>query len=72
MQTNFVRIEEGFSHALREYNKKQVMQLNGLINLLLNNLNDQDRQKITTLCLIDLHARDVVSRMISLKVDSIP
>lgn len=61
-------MEEGFSNALREYNKKQISQLNTLINLLLGHLNDQDREKITTLCLIDLHARDVVSKMLSLKV----
>jgi dynein heavy chain len=53
---------------LREYNKKQIFQLNTLINLLLGYLNDQDREKITTLCLIDLHARDVVSKMLNLKV----
>lgn len=64
----FARMEEGFSNALREYNKKQISQLNTLINLLLGHLNDQDREKITTLCLIDLHARDVVSKMLSLKV----
>lgn len=64
----FLRIEEGFSNALREYNKKQIIQLNALINLLLSQLNNQDRQKITTLCLIDLHARDVVAKMLNLKV----
>lgn len=68
----FARMEEGFSNALREYNKKQISQLNTLINLLLGHLNDQDREKITTLCLIDLHARDVVSKMLSLKVKDYP
>lgn len=68
MNTTFARMEEGFSNALREYNKKQILQLNALINLLLGELNDQDRQKITTLCLIDLHARDVVAKMLNLKV----
>ncbi len=46
------------------------MQLNTLINLLFGQLKDQDRQKITTLCLIDLHARDVVTKMLNLKVKS--
>lgn len=68
----FSRMEEGFSNALREYNKKQIVQLNALINLLLGQLNDQDREKITTLCLIDLHARDVISKMLSLKVMNHP
>ena len=64
-------MEEGFSNALREYNKKQLMQLNTLINILFGQLNEQDRQKITTFCLIDLHARDVVTKMLNLKVKSI-
>ena len=63
-------MEEGFSNALREYNKKQIIQLNALISLLLGQLNDQDREKITTLCLIDLHARDVVSKMLTLKIEN--
>ena len=68
MNGTFTRMEEGFSNALREYNKKQINQLNTLINLLLGKLTDQDREKITTLCLIDLHARDVVCKMLNLKV----
>ena len=68
MNGTFARIEEGFSNELREYNKKQIVQLNTLISLLLGHLNDQDREKITTLCLIDLHARDVVAKMLALKV----
>lgn len=62
-------MEEGYSNALREYNKKQISQLNTLINLLLGHLNEQDREKITTLCLIDLHARDVVSKILHHKVN---
>lgn len=68
MNGTFIRMEEGFANALREYNKKQIVQLNTLISLLLGQLNDQDREKITTLCLIDLHARDVVSKMLHFKV----
>ena len=64
----FARMEEGFSNALRDFNKKQILQLNTLIGLLLGDLNDEDREKITTLCLIDLHARDVVTKMLTLKV----
>ncbi|UJR10317.1 hypothetical protein I4U23_014523 [Adineta vaga] len=66
----FARMEEGFSNALREYNKKQIVQLNTSINLLLSQLNDQDREKITTLCLIDLHARDVVAKLLNLKIEN--
>ncbi|CAF3576543.1 unnamed protein product [Rotaria sordida] len=70
VNATFARMEEGFSNALREYNKKQIVQLNTLINLLLGYLNDQDREKITTLCLIDLHARDVITKMLNLKIEN--
>ncbi|XP_077065347.1 dynein axonemal heavy chain 11 [Siphateles boraxobius] len=66
----FERMAEGFETALRDYNKKQIAQLNSLINMLLGELNPGDRQKIMTLCTIDVHARDVVSKLIAQKVSS--
>ncbi|XDV39944.1 hypothetical protein PO909_009115 [Leuciscus waleckii] len=38
--------------------------------MLLGELNPGDRQKIMTLCTIDVHARDVVSKLIAQKVGS--
>ncbi|KAL7826037.1 hypothetical protein SRHO_G00337750 [Serrasalmus rhombeus] len=64
----FERVEEGFETALKDYNKKQISQLNSLINMLLGELTPGDRQKIMTLCTIDVHARDVVAKLISQKV----
>ncbi|KAI5108711.1 dynein beta chain, ciliary, partial [Silurus meridionalis] len=64
----FERVEEGFETALKDYNKKQIHQLNSLINMLLGELSPGDRQKIMTLCTIDVHARDVVAKLISQKV----
>ena len=64
----FARLEEGYENALKDYNKKQVQQLNQLITMLINNLSKGDRQKIMTICTIDVHARDVVSKMITNKV----
>jgi dynein heavy chain len=66
----FVKLEEGYENALKEYNKKQVFQLNSLIELLLKDLDPGDRQKIMTICTIDVHSRDVVSKMITEKVES--
>ncbi|KAG8514707.1 Dynein heavy chain 11, axonemal, partial [Galemys pyrenaicus] len=57
----FSRLEEGYETALRDFHKKQVSQLNALIALLLGELQPGDRQKIMTICTIDVHARDVVS-----------
>nr|XP_027209167.1 dynein beta chain, ciliary-like [Penaeus vannamei] len=66
----FARLEEGYENALRDYYRKQVQQLNALISLLLGELTRQQRQKIMTICTIDVHARDVVGRLISGKVES--
>lgn len=38
-----------------------------LITLLIGNLNAGDRMKIMTICTIDVHARDVVAKMIVAK-----
>lgn len=46
----------------------QIARLNALISLLLGNLSAGDRMKIMTICTIDVHARDVVAKMIQTKV----
>ena len=45
---------------MKDYSKKQIQQLNDLITLLLGDLSKGDRQKIMTICTIDVHARDVI------------
>jgi len=54
---------------MKDYSKKQIQQLNNLITLLLGDLSKGDRQKIMTICTIDVHARDVVLELISKKVE---
>ncbi|XP_066468990.1 dynein axonemal heavy chain 9 [Tiliqua scincoides] len=66
----FARLEEGYENAMKEYYKKQVTQLNTLITMLIGQLSKGDRQKIMTICTIDVHARDVVAKMITQKVDN--
>uniref|UniRef100_H3A2B2 Dynein axonemal heavy chain 9 n=1 Tax=Latimeria chalumnae TaxID=7897 RepID=H3A2B2_LATCH len=66
----FARLEEGYENAMKEYLKKQVNQLNILITMLIGQLSKGDRQKIMTICTIDVHARDVVAKMIAQKVDN--
>ncbi|KAK3551295.1 hypothetical protein QTP70_013939, partial [Hemibagrus guttatus] len=65
----FQRLVEGFDTALRDYSKKQIAQLNSLINMLLGELSPGDRQKIMTLCTIEVHARDIVFKLITQKCD---
>lgn len=64
----FRHLEGGDENALRNYQKKQVAMLNALINLLLGNLTPGDRQKVMTVCTIDVHSRDVVAKLISTKI----
>ncbi|XP_039545600.1 dynein heavy chain 11, axonemal [Pimephales promelas] len=66
----FERVEEGFETALKDYNRKQIGQLHSLIHMLLGDLTPGDRQKIMTICTIDVHARDVVAKLVSQKVTS--
>ncbi|ETE67846.1 Dynein heavy chain 9, axonemal, partial [Ophiophagus hannah] len=66
----FARLEEGYENAMKDCYKKQVTQLNTLITMLIGHLSKGDRQKIMTICTIDVHARDVVAKMISQKVDN--
>ncbi|MEE6489662.1 hypothetical protein FKM82_015640 [Ascaphus truei] len=66
----FDRLEEGFETALKDYNRKQIAQLTALINMLLGELTPADRQKIMTICTIDVHARDVVAKLIAQKVSN--
>lgn len=48
----------------------QVTQLSGLIELINGDLPRLDRKKLITLCTIDVHARDVVGRLIEERVES--
>lgn len=66
----FARLEEGYDNALKDYFKKQLSQLSTLISLLIGELTKQDRQKIMTICTIDVHSRDVVGKMIQAKVEA--
>ncbi|KAJ0060498.1 hypothetical protein NL108_014189, partial [Boleophthalmus pectinirostris] len=66
----FARLEEGYDSSLKEYHKKQVTQLNTLISLLIGQLSPGDRQKVMTICTIDVHARDVVAKMVAQKVEN--
>ena len=70
VNNSFGRMVEGYEYALKEYYKKQIWQLNNLIALLIGDLTKGERQMIMTICTIDVHSRDVVSKMILTKEDS--
>ena len=54
MNLAFNRLEEGYENALKDYYKKQVTQFNLLINLLLGDMSKAERQRIMTVCTIDV------------------
>jgi dynein heavy chain len=66
----FSKLEEGYENALKDYYRKQVQQLSTLIGLLVGQLTAQERQKIMTICTIDVHSRDVVGKLIAMKVEN--
>ncbi|KAF6251999.1 flagellar outer dynein arm heavy chain beta [Scenedesmus sp. NREL 46B-D3] len=66
----FDELEEGNEEALKTEYERQVNQLVGLIELINGDLSKLDRKKLITLCTIDVHARDVVQRLIDERVES--
>ena len=51
----FSRLEKGYEGAVKEYYKRQIDQLNMLISLLIGKLSKDNRQKVMTICNIDVH-----------------
>ncbi|TPX33478.1 hypothetical protein SmJEL517_g03633 [Synchytrium microbalum] len=66
----FGRLEEGYENSLKDYYKKQCNQLTSLITLIQGELNSGDRQMIMTVCTLDVHARDIVAKLITEKADN--
>jgi len=66
----FARLEEGYDNSIKDYLKKQISQLSTLITLLIGELTKQERQKVMTICTIDVHSRDVVAKLVQSKVES--
>ncbi|KXS10801.1 hypothetical protein M427DRAFT_103173 [Gonapodya prolifera JEL478] len=66
----FARLEEGYENALKDYYKKQVNQLVGLIQLIQGPLQKLQRIMIMTICTLDVHARDIVAKLIAEKAEN--
>jgi dynein heavy chain len=60
----FAELEGGNEDALKNLLERQKAQLSEIINLINGPLSKNDRKKLITLCTIDVHARDVVQRLI--------
>ncbi|RKO94585.1 dynein heavy chain and region D6 of dynein motor-domain-containing protein [Blyttiomyces helicus] len=66
----FGRLEEGYENSLKDYYKKQINQLTALISLIQGELSRGDRQMIMTVCTLDVHARDIVAKLIAEKAEN--
>ncbi|KAH0571507.1 Dynein heavy chain [Spironucleus salmonicida] len=64
------KAELGDDVAVKEYNKKQNEQLLEYIKLIQTTQDKQFRQKISTICTIEVHNKDVVSDLAKQKVDT--
>jgi dynein heavy chain len=60
----FEHLEDGNENAMRDYNKKQVDQLVELIKMIQGDLEPDQRQKVMTICTIEVHARDVIAALV--------
>ncbi|KAI9142914.1 dynein heavy chain and region D6 of dynein motor-domain-containing protein [Paraphysoderma sedebokerense] len=66
----FSRLEEGYENSLKDYYRKQCSQLTNLITLIQGDLSKSDRQMIMTVCTLDVHARDIVAKLIAEKAEN--
>ncbi|KAF0977183.1 hypothetical protein FDP41_003836 [Naegleria fowleri] len=66
----FDALEENNEIAMKNYYKKQVNQLNKLITMVQGDLEKGERQKVMNLVTLDVHARDIVDKLISDNITS--
>jgi dynein heavy chain len=70
VNASFARLEEGYENSMKEYYKKQCNQLTTLITLIQGELSKLDRQMIMTVCTLDVHARDIVGKLVQEKAEN--
>jgi dynein heavy chain len=66
----FGRLEEGYENAMKDYYKKLCNQLTTLITLIQGELSKGARQAIMTICTLDVHARDIIAKLIAEKAEN--
>ena len=70
VNTAFDRLEQGNEAAMKEYLVLILAGLTSYTNMVLGDLSKEKRTKVKTLITIDVHARDIVLKLINDKVDS--
>src|SRR5690606_868321 len=70
VNTAFAKFEDGYETAMKDYYKKLVGQLTSLIQMIQGELSAENRQKIMTVCTLDVHGRDIVAKLITEKAEN--
>ncbi|CAJ1068269.1 LOW QUALITY PROTEIN: dynein heavy chain 10%2C axonemal [Xyrichtys novacula] len=60
----FKNVKKGDKHALKNYAKKMHQQIDELVTRITQPLKKNDRKKINTVLIIDVHARDIVDSFV--------
>jgi dynein heavy chain len=66
----FERLEQGNENALKDYLQVVIQGLKTLVDLVLGKLSKGDRIKFITLITVEVHARDIVQRLINMRIDN--
>ena len=64
VEDTFRQIREGDKHAMKNFSVKSSQRLHELVAFVRRDLSDHDRNKINTLIIIDVHARDIIDRFV--------
>lgn len=60
----FTNVKNGEKNALRDYAKKMHQQIDELVTRITQPMKKNDRRKINTALIIDVHARDIVDNLV--------
>lgn len=60
----FKRLKNGEKHALRDYATKMHDQIDELVTRITQPMKKNDRRKLNTALIIDVHARDIVDKLV--------
>lgn len=60
----FRRVKQGDKTAVKDLSRKLTSQLNDLVDSIRTKLTSQERKKITTMIILDVHARDIVDNLV--------
>lgn len=60
----FKNVEKGEKYALKNYAKKMHQQIDELVTRIMQPMKKNDRRKINTVLIIDVHARDIVDSFV--------